>query len=74
MLMYNKDRIFAFVNALGDVGRMGRRGGRLRQLGLPHPGRHRHSRNPAHRYLHLRARGGQRAHDEMVQKSVEVAA
>ena len=41
MLLYNKDRIFAFVNALRrSERRMGRQRGRLRQLGFPDPGRH----------------------------------
>jgi acetyl-CoA synthase len=48
-LKYNKDRVFAFV-------------GRGRhQLRLPGHRRHRHSRNPSHRRLHLRARGVERA-------------
>ena len=62
ILLYNKDRIFAFVNALGDIGtEVGRRRRRLRQLGFPDAGGHRHPRNPAHGYLYLRTRGGQRA-------------
>jgi acetyl-CoA synthase len=60
MLMYNKDRIFAFVNALGDVGtEWGVAAAGCVNWGFPTladtdiPG------NPAHRYLHLRACGGQ---------------
>ena len=54
ILHYNKDRVFAFVNALGEVnaewaGQRGRSG----ELGLPHHRRHRHSRDSAHRRLHL---------------------
>jgi hypothetical protein len=51
---------FCLCQRFGRCGhRMGCGRSRLRQLGLPHPGRHRHSRNSAHGYLYLRARGGQ---------------
>ena len=61
ILTYNKDRVFAFRQCAWRCGhRVGRGRCRLRQLGFPDPGRHRHSRNPAHRYLYLRARGCQR--------------
>ena len=52
-LKYNKDRIFAFVLALGEVTKRNtppRRGDLLR---LPHHRRHGYSADSAHRHLHL---------------------
>ena len=61
-LKYNKNRIFAFVLALGEVDRdKVRGGGRGDQLRLPGHRRHRYSADSAHRRLHLRARRLQRA-------------
>ena len=61
-LKYNKNRIFAFVLALGEVdARQIRRGGRRHQLRLPRHRRHRHPADPADGRLHLRACRLQRA-------------
>ncbi len=62
-LKYNKNRIFAFVMALGEVdGREVRGRGGRHQLRIPDHRRHRHSADSAYRHLHLRARRFQRSH------------
>ena len=58
ILLYNKNRVFAFVLALGEVDdlKYAAAAGR-HQLRLPGHRRYRHPGNPAHRRHHIRARG-----------------
>ena len=61
ILMYNKERIFAFRQRIGrHRNGMGRGCRRLCELGLPHTGRYRYPGDSAHGYLYLRACGHQR--------------
>ena len=61
ILIYNKDRVFAFAMTLGRRdGRVVRQRRRRHQLGIPDHRRYADPGNPAHRYYHLRTRGFQR--------------
>ena len=54
ILLYNRERVFAFVLALGEVDDLKiRRRRRRNQLRLPRDRRYSHPRNPAHRCHHL---------------------